>query len=182
VVAAAAAKAPSRDECVRSFAEAELWLKSEAGCFWSPGERHSFAGRGSRGCRTPERHWRRSLHLRGQAGAVAMSAVARRDRTARLTVIDDVRTSPDSEQIKELRIERQLDKRSPSFGPPRVIPAPERANQASRQIGEQSDDRKPRSLGSSPNASSARAPTAQARKPRAVRSRLGRLLPRSGLR
>ena len=49
-----------------------------------------------------------------------MSAVARRGRTARLTVIDDVLTSRDSEQIKEPRIERQLDTRSPSFGPPRV--------------------------------------------------------------
>jgi hypothetical protein len=38
-----------------------------------------------------------------------MSAVSRRGRTARLTVMDDVLTSPDSEQIKELRIEGQLD-------------------------------------------------------------------------
>ena len=108
--------------------------------------------------------------------------MSRRGRTARLSVIDDVLTSPASEQIKELRIERQLDNRSPSSGPPRVIPASERANQASRQIRERSDDRKPKSFGSSPNASSSRAPTARARKPRAVRSRLARLLPRPGLR
>jgi hypothetical protein len=35
-------------------------------------------------------------------------------------MMKDVVTSPDGEQIKELRIERKLDKRSPSFGPPRV--------------------------------------------------------------
>ena len=57
-----------------------------------------------------------SLHLRGQAGAVATSALSRRGRTARLTVIEAVLTSPDSEQIKEPSIKRQLDKRSPSFG------------------------------------------------------------------
>ena len=62
------------------------------------------------------------------------------------------------------------------------IPAPKRANRASRQTGERSDGRKPTSLGSSPSGSSSRAPTAQARKPRAVRSRLGRSLPRPGLR
>jgi hypothetical protein len=94
---------------VAFLAEAHLWHKSAASYFWSPASGTPSPEPPAAVAALRSAIGGGSLHLRGQAGAVAMSAVSRRGRTARLTVMDDVLTSPDSEQIKELRIEGQLD-------------------------------------------------------------------------